>query len=91
VFVSNTVHDQVRDRLPFLFEIWASSRSKTSPAPSGSTGFARPSPTPSRLRRGPPSPAMRERVPSTRGVRRVARRHCRSPTSHRSRCCLSPI
>jgi class 3 adenylate cyclase len=24
VLVSNTVHDHVRDRLPFVFEIWAS-------------------------------------------------------------------
>src|ERR1700752_4409192 len=31
VFVSNTVHDRVRDRLPFVFEDLASSRSRTSP------------------------------------------------------------
>ena len=44
-------------------------------------------------RRGPPSPALRERVPSARGVRRVrvARRLSPSPTSRRSRCCPSPI
>src|SRR5262249_4083962 len=31
VLVSNTVHDQVRDRLPLSLRIWASSRSRTSP------------------------------------------------------------
>ena len=38
VLVSNTVHDQVRHRLPLVFGIWASSRSRTSPARCGSTG-----------------------------------------------------
>jgi adenylate cyclase len=32
VFVSNTVHEDVRDRLPFVFEDLASSSSKTLPA-----------------------------------------------------------
>jgi adenylate cyclase len=41
---------------------------------------------------GSPSPALRERVPSAAGVRRVrVARRCRSPTSRRSPCCLSPI
>ena len=39
---------------------------------------------------GPPSPAMRERVPSAKSGRRV-RVAFRCPTSRRSRCCLSPI
>ena len=37
VFVSNTVHDHVRDRLPFAF---GSSRSRTSPGQCASTGSA---------------------------------------------------
>jgi class 3 adenylate cyclase len=78
VFVSNTVHDQVRDRLPFAFEDLASSRSRTLPARYGSTECAQPSPTPSLPRRGPPSPALRERVPSAGAVRRV-RVACRQP------------
>src|SRR5208282_453048 len=42
VFVSNTVHDHVRDRLPFVFDDLASSRSRTSRGPCGSTGSATP-------------------------------------------------
>src|SRR6266446_3664789 len=42
VFVSNTVHDHVRDRLPSSLMIWASSRSKTLPGRCGSTAFATP-------------------------------------------------
>src|SRR5262245_45102022 len=44
VFVSNTVHDQVRDRLPLPLRIWASSKSRTSQGRCGSTGFATPRP-----------------------------------------------
>ncbi len=62
---------------------------------------ARPSPTPSQRRRGPPSSALRERVLSAARRVRVLRR-CqssrylhrllyRSPTSRRSRGCPSPI
>jgi hypothetical protein len=72
--------------------VWASSRSRTLPGRYGSIGFARPLPTPPLGRRGPPSPALRERVPSARGVRRVrVARRCHCPTSRRSRCCPSPI
>jgi TolB-like protein len=45
VFVSNTVHDQVRDRLPFVFEDLGEQRSKTSPGQYGSTGCDRRAPT----------------------------------------------
>jgi adenylate cyclase len=45
VFVSNTVHDHVRDRLPFVLRIWASSRSRTSPGRCGSTGCGRKAPS----------------------------------------------
>jgi hypothetical protein len=38
VFVSNTVHDQVRDRLPFVFEDLSSSRSSICSAGCGTTG-----------------------------------------------------
>ena len=40
VFVSNTVHDQVRDRLPFVFEDLGEHQVKTSQGRCGSTGFA---------------------------------------------------
>jgi class 3 adenylate cyclase len=66
---------------PLPLRISASSKSKTLPGRCGSTGCARPSPTPTLTRRGPPSPALRVRV-----VRRLP-----SPTSRRSRCCPSPI
>ena len=46
VFVSNTVHDQVRDRLPLSSRIWASSRSRTSQGPCASTGYATPTRAP---------------------------------------------
>ena len=42
VFVSNTVHDQVRDRLPFVFEDLGEQRSRTSPGRYASTGFQSP-------------------------------------------------
>ena len=38
MFVSNTVHDQVRDRLPFVFEDLISSRSSICSAGAGTTG-----------------------------------------------------
>jgi class 3 adenylate cyclase len=59
---------------PLSLRIWASSRSRTLPGRCGCTGFAAtplPSPTPTLARRGPPSPALRERVPSASGARRV--------------------
>ena len=46
VFVSNTVYEHVRDRLPLPSRIWASSRSRTSPGPCASTGFATPTRAP---------------------------------------------
>jgi class 3 adenylate cyclase len=49
VFVSNTVHDHVRDRLPFLFEDLGEQRVKNIARRCGSTGFATPSPTPSHI------------------------------------------
>jgi len=92
VLVSNTVHDQVRDRLPFVFEDLGEQQVKNIARPVRVYRVPRPSPTPTLTRRSPPSPAMRERVPSAASARRVrAARYCRSPTSRRSRCCPSPI
>ena len=71
VFVSSTVHDHVRDRLPFAFEDLGEQQVKNIARPGECTGSAIPSPTPPLTRRGPPSPALRERVPSAGGVRRV--------------------
>ena len=91
VFVSNTVHDHVRDRLPFAFDDLGEQQVKNIARPVR-VGSVRPSPTPSQMRRGPPSPALplRERVLSPGGVRRVrVALHRRSPTSRRSRCCPS--
>jgi adenylate cyclase len=69
VFVSSTVHDHVRDRLPFAFEDWTSSRSRTSPGRCGFTGCAT---------SGPPRPHCsshrRCRSPTSRRLR-----YCRSP------------
>jgi adenylate cyclase len=90
VFVSNTVHDHVRDRLPYSFEdLGESRRSRTSPGPCASTASAAPSPTPPLPRRGPPSPALRERGPKGEALRRVRATPCRYPTSRRLRCCHS--
>jgi class 3 adenylate cyclase len=92
VFVSNTVHDHVRDRLPFVFEDLGEQQVKNIARPVRVYRCATPSPTPPLTRRGPPSPAMRERGPSAAGVRRVrVARHCRCPTSRRSQSCPSPI
>src|SRR5438105_206070 len=62
VLVSNTVHDHVRDRLPFVFEDLGEQQVKSIARPVRSTGCARPSPTPPPERRGPPSPALRRAV-----------------------------
>jgi class 3 adenylate cyclase len=78
VFVSNTVHDQVRDRLPFVFEDLGE------PAPSRTPYRLHPCcryPTSRRLRccRSPTCPAIRSRnISSTAWWRRSSRR---SPVS----------
>ena len=56
VLVSNTVHDHVRDRLPFVFEDLGEQQVKTSRVRCASTGCAPPPPTPTLMRRGPPLP-----------------------------------
>ncbi len=74
VFVSNTVHDQVRDRLPFVFEDLGEQQVKNIARPVR-VWRVQPALTLPRLRRGPlPSPAMRERVMSAANRVRVARR-----------------
>jgi adenylate cyclase len=71
VFVSNTVHDHVRDRLPFVFEdLGETSRSRTSPTPCGSTGFAT---------SGPRRPHRRQRHRCCRAPTNRRSRSCRSP------------
>jgi adenylate cyclase len=93
VFVSNTVHDQVRDRLPFVFEDLGERQVKNIARPVRvyrvSAALTHPV---ANAPRSPP-PALRERVPSANGVRRVrvAPRLSASPTSRRSRYCPSPI
>ena len=72
VFVSNTVHDHVRDRLPFVFEDLGEQQVKN---------IARPV----RVYRVRDAWRRQEPVGASR------HRHCRSPTSRRSRCCPSPI
>ena len=69
VFVSNTVHDHVRDRLPFVFEDLGEQQVKN---------IARPvrvyrvrDPHRPRARAESPLSRMRERVPSASGARRV--------------------
>ena len=92
VFVSNTVHDHVRDRLPFVFEDLGEQQVKNIARP---VRVYRVRPTlthPAANAPGSPSPALRERVPSARGVRRVrVAQRWRCLTSRRSRCCPSPI
>ena len=86
VFVSNTVHDHVRDRLPFVFEDLGEQQVKNIARPvrvyrvCDLTTAARAGPLP-QCGRG----AERQ------GARRVRVTRCRSPTSRRSRCCPSPI
>jgi adenylate cyclase len=93
VFVSNTVYDHVRDRLPFVFEDLGEQQVKNIARPVRVYRVRATLTHPDANAPGPPSPAMRERVPSASGGRRVrvVRRRCRSPTSRRSRCCPSPI
>jgi class 3 adenylate cyclase len=51
VFVSNTVYDQVRDRLPFVFEDLGEQQVKNIAGQSGSTGFTALAPPPRAHRR----------------------------------------
>ena len=91
VLVSNTVHDQVRDRLPFVFEDLGEQHVKNIARPVRVTGSARPSPTPP-LIAGVPLSRIAGEVSTARGVRRVRVAQCwRCLTSRRSRCCPSPI
>ena len=70
VFVSNTVHDQVRDRLPFVFEDLGEQQVKNIARPCGSTGSAMRRQGARRQR-----PRRRCRSPTSRRSR-----SCRSPT-----------
>jgi adenylate cyclase len=85
VFVSNTVHDHVRDRLPFLFEDLGEQQVKNIARPVRVYRVRPEGPLPS-----PPRQRGRE-AHTARGWGLLRRCHCRYPTSRRSRCCLSPI
>jgi adenylate cyclase len=77
VFVSNTVHDHVRDRLPFVFEDLGEQHVKSIACDL----------------RAPTLTLPRERgreVRPARGWGLPSRRRCRCPTSRRSPCCPSP-
>jgi adenylate cyclase len=93
VFVSNTVHDQVRDRLPFAFENLGEQQVKNIARPVRIYRVRTTLTHPAATAPGFPSPALRERVPSAGGGRRVrvAHRLSPSPTSRRSRYCPLPI
>ncbi len=83
VFVSNTVHDQVRDRLPFVFEDLGEQPVKNIARPVRVYRVRPENPLPN------PPPHAGEG--SALGARVGAAGHpcCRSPTSHRSQCCPS--
>jgi adenylate cyclase len=92
VFVSNTVHDHVGDRLSFAFEDLGERQVKNIARPLRVYRVRTTLTHPAASAPGSPSPALRERVPSAGGARRVrVARRCRCPTSRRSRCCPSPI
>jgi adenylate cyclase len=77
VFVSNTVHDHVRDRLPFVFEDLGEQQVKNIVRPVRVYRVRPEGPLPN-----PPPQAGGE------GWGRASRRHC--PTSRRLPCCRSP-
>jgi adenylate cyclase len=88
VFVSNTVYEHVRDRLSFDFEDLGEQQVKNIARPVHVYRVRAALTHPAANAPGSPSPAMRERVPSARGVRRVRVTQCsHCPTSPRSRCC----
>ena len=92
VFVSNTVHDHVRDRLPFFFEDLGEQQVKNIARPVRVYRVRATLTHPAASAPGSPSPALRERVPNASGVGRVrVTRRLLCPTGRRSRCCPSPI
>ena len=91
VFVSNTVHDHVRDRLPFVFEDLGEQQVKNIARPVRVYRVRHPSPTPPRRAGVPPLPQCGRGCRRQRREAGEAARRCRSPTSRRSRCCRSPI
>jgi len=81
VFISNTVHDHVRDRLPFVSRIWGSSGSRTSQGRCGSTGCDHTAPS-----LALPRKRGRE-VRVVRGWGLPSQRCCRCRRNRRWRCC----
>ncbi len=93
VFVSNTVHDQVRDRLPFVFEDLGEQQVKNIARP---VRVYRVRPTLTHpAANAPGSPLSRIAGEGAERQRREAgegsSQRWRCPTSRRSRCCPSPI
>jgi adenylate cyclase len=93
VFVSNTVHDHVRDRLPFAFEDLGEQQVKNIARPVRVYRVRTTLTHPVAVAPGSPLSRIEERVPTANGGRRVrvARRLSPSPISRRSQCCRSPI
>ena len=88
VFVSNTVHDHVRDRLPFAFEDLGEQQVKNIVRPVRVYRVR----LENRLPNPPPrSPDRRSALPEGRGWGLPSRRPWHCPTGRRSRCCRSPI
>ncbi len=85
VFVSNTVHDHVRDRLPFRFEDLREQQVKNITRPVRIYRVRPESPLPN-----PPRERGRE-ARAARGWGLPSSRLSPCPTSRRSRCCPSPI
>jgi adenylate cyclase len=84
VFVSNTVHDHVRDRLPFIFEDLGEQQVKNIARPVRVYRVRPESPHPN-----PPPPAGEGSASARMGL--PSHRLSRCPTSRRSRSCPSPI
>jgi adenylate cyclase len=85
VFVSGTVYDHVRDRLPFVFDDLGEQQVKN---------IARPVRVYRVLREAPSLTLPRKRgreARATRWWRLWSHRRCRCPTSRRSRYCRLPI
>jgi adenylate cyclase len=92
ICISRVVRDQVRDKLPYAFEDLGEQQVKNIARPVRIYRVRTTLTHPVADAPGSPSPAMREKVPSARGVWRVrVVQRCRCPTSRRSRCWRSPI
>ena len=87
VLVSNTVHDQVRDRLPFVFEDLGEQQVKNIARPVRVYRVVIDAPVTVPSAEAPDAAV---KAPLPRARQRRLHRCCRSPTSRRSRSCPSP-